>query len=212
MPFVSWMMIQDLICISCLPTAQEHLQLFKRRHESNDAAPVLLFLHREAFFCASLRSGSGPAELIIVQLGWMLAGVQIPPPPPGPPAPQMKHEDELDRGRGVGALTCTLDIERCGAAVRLNHVVNVDAGDEHPFITHLILTADFHGAWIANRVGSRAADGVSVCGHNGAITRIHFNRQVKFTCRQLRLQEKVQWIVAFFFLFVFAVLRRAVRS
>lgn len=116
-------MIHGLICILCLPNAQEHLQLFKRRHESNDAAPVLLFLHQEAFFCASLRSGSGPAELIIVQLGWMLAGVQIPPPPPGPPAPQMKHEDELDQGRGVGALTCTLGIGRSWAAIRLNHGV-----------------------------------------------------------------------------------------
>lgn len=119
---VSWTVIHGLICISCLPTAQEYLPLFKRRRKSNDVAPVLLFLHREAFFCASLRSGSGPAELIIVQLGWMLAGVQIPSPPPGPPAPQMNTRMSWTEA-GVGALTCTLGIGRCGAAVRLNHVV-----------------------------------------------------------------------------------------
>lgn len=63
-----------------------------------------------------------------MQLGWMLAGVQIPPPPPGPPAPQIKHEDELDRGRGVGTLTCTLGMGCCRAAVRLNHVVKRRGG------------------------------------------------------------------------------------
>lgn len=69
-------------------------------------APRVIFNRK---LCA-LRSGSGPAELIIVQLGWMLATVQFPPPPPGPAAYWMKHEEKLDGGLNVGALTCAIDM------------------------------------------------------------------------------------------------------
>ena len=65
-----------------------------------------------------LGSGSGPVELIIVVLGWILATIQDPVPPSGPAACEMKCEEELEQGLNISEVTCiagciAIYIEQC---------------------------------------------------------------------------------------------------
>lgn len=57
--------------------------------------------------------GSGPAELIIVELGWMLATKQDPLPPSGPAACEMKHEEELEEGLNIITVVRVMNIVSC---------------------------------------------------------------------------------------------------
>lgn len=50
--------------------------------------------------------GSGPVELIILELGWMLATKQDPLPPPGPAACKMKCKEELEEDLMIIKVLC----------------------------------------------------------------------------------------------------------
>lgn len=89
-------MIQDLICI-CVMLFQDYIKLLKY-HALLWPWSCLLFI--KLFM---LRSGSGPVELITVELGWMLATNEDHLPTSSPAACWMKYKEELKEGLSITA-------------------------------------------------------------------------------------------------------------